>query len=71
MHRSQDTWLNWRHFVWRNGPKYQLPDSLVLSLAIGGDCRLLLQPKEVPRKIKMDFLECPSFCTCPFMSQYR
>ena len=34
LHGSQETWLNWRCFVWRNGPKYHLPDFRDLSVAV-------------------------------------
>lgn len=67
-HESQETWLNLRHFVRRNGPKYHLPDVRDVSVALGGDYRLLLQQKETLLNINgLISLGCPNLCTCLFM----
>ena len=67
-HGSQETWLNWRHCVWRNGPKYHLPDFRDLSVAIGGVYRLFLQQKEAQLNINgIMSMGCPNLCTCLFL----
>lgn len=61
--RSPETWGNWRCLVYRNGPKYHLPDFSDLSMR--GMYRLLMQSKVAPLDIIwLMTLGCPNSSTC-------